>query len=736
MILGPEALARASALKPWKTVGVWIAMLFVAGFLSSQLLGDALTTEFSLTNNPESSQATAMIEELRGDAAFTEFIVITTESASVGDPEYVAHVSEVQATIGALGPDVVLGVGSYLTEDGPVSESGRTALLPVLVAGERRADATENAATIDETLAEIGGPAGFTTVMAGQLTLDNDFNTISEEDLATGESIGIGVALLVLIIVFGTVASGVIPIILGIVAIAIAVGLSALVGQALELSFFVVNMITMIGLAVGIDYSLFIVSRYREERSRGLAKVDAISRAGSTATRAVFFSGFTVVLALAGMLLLPNTVFRSLGIGAILVVLVSVGASMTLLPAVLSIMGDRIDSLRVRRRKPSDEGRFWNGITRVVMARPVVALVLSVGILLIAATSFFSIETGFSGVSTLPDDIESKQAFEILERDFSGGLTSPVEIVVIGDGVDATLAALQTTLASDTRFGPSFVDPASRSDLAIISVALLDDVNSVTSLDLVRELRANVVPGALAPGTEVLVGGQSAFSVDFLEQTGTYTPIVFAFVLGLSFILLTVAFRSIVIPAKAIVMNLLSVGAAYGLVVAFFQVGVGPAWVKSIATSLGFGQVEVIEAFIPLFMFSVLFGLSMDYHVFLLSRIKERFDITGDNAESVAYGLRTTGSLITGAALIMLGVFGGFAAGRLAPLQQMGFGLGVAVLLDATIVRTIVVPASMKLLGSRNWYFPSWLEWIPKVSIEGVAHDEPIPDVTPEPVSV
>ncbi|NOX23618.1 MAG: MMPL family transporter [Actinobacteria bacterium] len=339
-------------------------------------------------------------------------------------------------------------------------------------------------------------------------------------------------------------------------------------------------------------------------------------------------------------------------------------------------------------------------------------------------------------MSTLPDDIESKQAFEILERDFSGGLTSPVEIVVIGDGVDATLAALQTTLASDTRFGPSFVDPASRSDLAIISVALLDDVNSVTSLDLVRELRANVVPGALAPGTEVLVGGQSAFSVDFLEQTGTYTPIVFAFVLGLSFILLTVAFRSIVIPAKAIVMNLLSVGAAYGLVVAFFQVGVGPAWVKSIATSLGFGQVEVIEAFIPLFMFSVLFGLSMDYHVFLLSRIKERFDITGDNAESVAYGLRTTGSLITGAALIMLGVFGGFAAGRLAPLQQMGFGLGVAVLLDATIVRTIVVPASMKLLGSRNWYFPSWLEWIPKVSIEGVAHGEPIPDATPEPVSV
>ena len=290
MILGPEALARASALRPWRTVGIWIAMLFAAGFLSSQLLGDALTTEFSLTNNPESSQATEMIEELRGEAAFTEFIVVTTDGATVGDPAYVAHVSEVQAKVAGLGPDVVSGVGSYITENGPVSESGQTALLPVFVAGDGRAEATENAEIIKEAVVEIGGPAGFTTVMAGQLTLDNDFNSISEEDLATGETIGIGVALLVLIVVFGTIASGVIPIILGMVAIAIAVGLSALVGQALELSFFVVNMITMIGLAVGIDYSLFIVSRYREERTKGLAKVDAISRAGSTATRAVFRS--------------------------------------------------------------------------------------------------------------------------------------------------------------------------------------------------------------------------------------------------------------------------------------------------------------------------------------------------------------------------------------------------------------------------------------------------------------
>ncbi len=725
MAIGPEALARRSATRPWRTVGIWLALVVGAAALSAQLLGSALTTEFNFTDNPESAQATQLIEDVRGESANTEFVLITSETATAADPEYVEYVTLVQTTVAALGPEVVNGVGSYLTEDGPVSESGRTALLPVLMAGEDRAEAAENAELVKEAVAGITAPGGYQTFVAGELTLENDFNIIAEEDLVTGETIGIGVALVVLVVVFGTVASGVIPIILGMMAIAVAVGLAALVGQAFELSFFVVNMITMIGLAVGIDYSLFIVSRYREERANGLDKIDAITRAGSTASRAVFFSGLTVVLALFGMLLLPNTIFRSLGVGAILVVIVAVAASMTLLPAVLSIMGDRIDSLRVRRATPKNAGRFWDRITHTVMARPITSLAMSAGVLVIASVSFFSIDTGFAGVSTLPDDIESKQAFEILESEFSGGFTSPVEVVVQGEGVDNTIAAIQSIVAGDDRYGPSLVDPASTSSLGILSIPLVGDVNSVESLDAVRELRNEVIPAAASSGTEVLVGGQTAFSLDFLDQTETYTPIVFAVVLGLSFILLTVAFRSIVIPIKAIVMNLLSVGAAYGLIVAFFQVGVGPDWVKDISSFFGFGQVEVIEDWIPLFLFSVLFGLSMDYHVFLLSRIKERFDITGDNTESVAYGLRNTGSLITGAALIMVGVFGGFAAGRLVTFQQMGFGLAVAVMLDATIIRTILVPASMKLLGSRNWYFPSWLEWIPKVSIEGVPDERP-----------
>ncbi|GMR02312.1 MAG: MMPL family transporter [Acidimicrobiia bacterium] len=737
MALGTEALARASARKPWRTLGVWVVVLITAAVLSSQLLGSALTTSVSFTDNPESDQAAALIEEVRGESANTEFVVISNDTVTAADPGYVAYVAEVQSEVAALGPDVVYGVGSYLTQDGPVSESGRTALLPVTIAGSDPDTVSGNAELVVEAVDAIEAPDGYTALVAGPQTVANDINRVAEEDLRTGEMIGIAVALVVLVLVFGTVASGIIPIVLGIASIAVAMGLAALVGQVFELSFFVTNMISMIGLAVGIDYSLFIVSRYREERARGLEKIDAIARAGSTATRAVFFSGLTVVLALIGMLLLPNTIFRSLGTGAILVVLVAVGASMTLLPAVLSIMGDRINWLRVRRRGSLDnQGRFWDRVTAVVMGRPVISLVVSAGILIIFATSFFSIDTGFAGVSTLPDEIESKQAFEILEEEFSGGLASPVEVVVQGDGVTETVTALSEGVAMDGRFGPSFVDPDSTTELAILSVVLPGDVNSVESLDAVRDLRADIVPRAVAPGTAVYVGGETAITVDFLSQTDTYTPIVFAVVLGLSFILLMVAFRSIVIPGKAIVMNLLSVGAAYGLVVAFFQTGVGPEWVKDIASFLGFSQVEVIEDWIPLFLFSVLFGLSMDYHVFLLSRIKERFDITGDNTESVAYGLRTTGALITGAAAIMVAVFAGFAAGSLVTFQQMGFGLAVAVLLDATIVRTILVPASMKLLGTRNWYLPSWLEWIPNVSIEGVPHDEPHPDPDLEPVTV
>ncbi len=358
---------------------------------------------------------------------------------------------------------------------------------------------------------------------------------------------------------------------------------------------------------------------------------------------------------------------------------------------------------------------------------------VAVAVLLAAGASAFDMRTGFSGVSTVPDDVGSKQGFEVLARHFPGGVSAPVEIVVDGEvgspAVRTGLERLRALLAGDAALGPSEVQANPAGDLALVSVPLNGDPSSKAAVEAVERVRDDYVPEAFGDDRDVrvLVGGDTAFNKDFFTMADQYLPIVFAFVLGLSFVLLTVAFRSIVVPLKAIVLNLLSVGAAYGLIVLVSQKGVG-------ASVLGFEQVEVIDAWIPLFLFSVLFGLSMDYHVFLLSRIREYFDQTGDNSGSVAYGLRTTGSIITGAALIMVAVFAGFASGRLVSFQQMGFGLAAAVLIDATIVRSVLVPASMTLLGDRNWYLPSWLAWIPDLRVEGTPVRAPAP--VPAPSSI
>jgi RND superfamily putative drug exporter len=541
---------------------------------------------------------------------------------------------------------------------------------------------------------------------------------------------------------------------MAIFAIAMALGITALVGQLVDFQLFVTNMISMIGLAVGIDYALFIVSRYREERRRGRDKLAAIEASGATANRAVFFSGVTVVLALLGMLIIPTTIFRALAAGAIFVVIASLAASMTLLPALLGLLGDRINWPRVTRRARMERtaltngdslveladkrGGFWDRITRGVMAHPVASLVVGVAFLLAAGSSYLGINLGFAGVSTLPDAAPSKEAFLVLQEEFAGQQTSPVQIVVVGSAdspeIQGAVERLRTAVAEDEAFSPQTAEPqvAPSGNMLLVNAFLRIDPSSMEAAEAVDRLRADAIPSAFAGvDAEVLVGGDTAMSADFFDLTDSYTPIVFVIVLGLSFLLLTVVFRSIVVPVKAILMNLLSVFAAYGLVTLVFQEG-GPAIGRWIADLFSLQQVETIEAWLPLFLFSVLFGLSMDYHVFLLTRIREHYDHTGDNTESVAHGLRTTGGIITGAALIMVAVFGGFAAGQVVPLSQMGFGLAVAVLIDATVIRSVLVPASMKLLGNLNWYLPRWLRWLPDIHVEG--HDI-AEDREPEPVA-
>jgi uncharacterized membrane protein YdfJ with MMPL/SSD domain len=360
-----------------------------------------------------------------------------------------------------------------------------------------------------------------------------------------------------------------------------------------------------------------------------------------------------------------------------------------------------------------------------VMARPVVFLVASVLVLGVLGSFYFQLNRGTSqNISQLSDDFPSKQAFLTLEREFAGGVTDPARIVITGDvqsdSMQAAVSKLRQSIVETGGFAPRTDMITSKDGTAIeVDAFFRTDPNTDAAFQGIRDLRGTVVPAAFegVTGAEVLVGGNTAFFTDFLDVANTYQWIVLAFVLGLSFILLTVVFRSIVVPVTAIIMNLLSVAAAYGAVTLVFQKGAGIGFFNSIGFQ--FQKAEAIEAWLPLFLFSILFGLSMDYHVFLLSRIREEYDKTGDNTEAVAYGLRTTAGIITGAALIMVAVFTGFAAGRLGPLQQMGFGLAVAVFIDATIVRTLLVPATMRLLGSRNWYLPGWLQWLPQVNVEG-----------------
>jgi RND superfamily putative drug exporter len=727
--LSPQSLARVCSRHPWHTIVGWLFGLAVAFGLSSALLGSAMTQDQSFTNDPEAKRAAELVEDrLRGPLRATEIFIVSSQRSTVDDAAFRTAVDGLRTSLEGLGRDVVLDVQTYYgsRDESLVSADRRLTILPVRLAGER-GEASEHATALRDVAkaAEVGG---FRVQVSGPASLGQDFETLSDETLSKGESVGLLAAILVLIVVFGAVVAALLPIGLAVAAIAVAMGLVALIGQGWHFSFFVVPMISMMGLAVGIDYSLFIVSRYREERAAGLDTLAAIEAAGSTSSRAVLFSGMTVVFALMGMLMIPTTIFRSLAGGAILVVVVAIAASLTLLPAVLGLLGDRINRLRVRRsaQAAGAAGGFWDKVTQRVMARPVLSLAVGVVVMLAAASSWLGMRTGYSGVSTMPDRLEAKQAFDVLAREFAAGLSSPVEIVVDGPiddpAVQRGIAGVRTALEDDGFFGPSQVEVNQGRDLAVVSVAVKGDPTSRDAVRAVERVRESHVPTAFGEQSpaEVLVGGETAFNKDFFDLTSRYMPIVFAFVLGLSFCLLTVAFRSIVVPLKAILLNLLSVGAAYGLIVLVSQEGVGNEL-------FGFRQVEAIEAWLPLFLFSVLFGLSMDYHVFLLSRIRERYDLTGDNTESVAYGVRTTAGLITGAALIMVAVFGGFAAGDMVMFQQMGFGLAVAVLIDATLVRTVLVPASMKLLGDRNWYLPKWLEWLPKVSVEGPAADHAVP---------
>jgi uncharacterized membrane protein YdfJ with MMPL/SSD domain len=721
MNLSTTSLARASAGHPWRAIGAWVAVSVLAVAAIVLLLGGSLTTEGEPTNNPESLQA----EDARlaafpptGSTAVTDMVLVRSGAQTVDSPRFRAFVRNFVADreITALGraPNYLDG-----RDSGLVSKDRHATIIPLTLVDD---DETE---ALVEKVEALEGKGAFEVFVTGDETLDHDFNVLSQEDLEEGElKFGLPAALIVLLLVFGAVVAGLVPLLMAIVAIVVALGLTAVLAQPFELSVFIVNMLTGMGLALGIDYSLFVVSRYREERAQGKAELAAIEASGATASRAVLFSGSVFVIAMFGMLLVPNSIMRSLALGAILVGIVSVVAALTLLPALLGLLGDRVNALRipfVGRRSldaSNPEGRFWGAIVHRVLRRPALSIAISAGLLVALALPVFRLDVGTGGVSTLPDRFVSKQGFEALAREFPETTTDPVEVVVSNasaQGVGPALDRLRTRLAADPRFGQPETVRSKEDDVVLVTAPVEGDPSGSEAVAAVRELRSEIVPETFG-GTDadVLVGGRTSEDIDYFDSVIDPAPWVIALVLLLTFVLLTVVFRSIVVAATAVGLNLLSVGAAYGLLVLVFQEGIG-------AGLLGFQQIDTIEAWVPLFLFSVLFGLSMDYQVFLLSRIRERYDQTRDTTDAVTFGVGSTARIITGAALIIVAVFSGFARGDLVMFQQMGFGVAVALLIDATVIRSVVLPSAMKLLGDANWYLPRWLEWLPRLRVEGAS---------------
>ena len=766
-----QYLATVSARRPVIVIVAWVILLVASAVVVDRLLPSATTTDFKLADRYESNRAAKMLEErMRGPAKSPEIVIVRSGTLTVDAPPYRSKVEELHRDITALGPGVISGglddqnISDFLPDlvaagvpDSPVShyyqvvDSGPALppgmaeqLLPILVSADRDTvmmhytlagaveDAIQNVPALIHVIEEANREEGFEVLIGGDASVAHENNELAERDLQNGERFGIPVAFLVLLVLFGALVATLIPLGLSAVCIALALAAVAIIGQQFPLLFFVNIMVVMIGLAVGIDYSLLIVLRFKEELNHGYPVSEAVARTGNTAGRTVFFSGATVVLALVGLFIVPSSFYQSLALGAILVVVSTLAATLTLLPAVLSLLGPRVNLLTIPfmnrfalKGADTSSGGFWDKITRIVTWQPVISLVL-VGVpMLVLSWFYLDIRTGLNDVNTFPDEAETKKAFLLMEEEFSfgavtpAGFLSPAEIVISGDAnspqVQAAIGKLQQSLAADPIFPlpPQAPVVNEEGNLTLLVLPFPGKSTTPEAADNMGILRDRHIADAFrGVPAEVYVGGLTAEVADFYGIVRVYTPIVFAFVLGLSFLILMMVFRSIVIPLKAIIMNLLSVGATYGLLVLVFQKGFG-------ADLLGFQQADVIDAWLPLFLFAILFGLSMDYHVFLLSRIRERYDESGDNAEAVAYGLRSTAGLITGAALIMVVVFGAFATGVTVVNQLMGFGLAIAVFLDATLVRSVLVPASMEVLGKGNWYLPPFLRWLPDLRVEG-----------------
>ena len=723
----------------WKTAAFGWIVLAVAAVIAGSLAGTHKLTDAE-SSTRDSARAQTILDHAGFDQPATESVLVQSKTLTAQDPAFRRTVRAVVA--GLNGRRQVRGIRSPLSHRnaGQISNDGHSALVQFDLRGAADTADSRVAPVLDEVRWLQRTHSGFTIQEFGQASGLHALNETTGKDFTRAERLTVPVTFLILLFAFGAFVAAGVPVLLAFSAVLASVGLSTVLSHVAHASSATSSVILLMGMAVGVDYSLFYLKREREERARGTAGPEALQRAAATSGQAVLIAGATVLVAMAGMLFTGSKVFTSIGVGAMVVVFVSMIGSLTVLPALLGKLGDRIERglvavlaaavarvwrprfvvwLRDRRtllqrlKGSRPESRVWGALLRPALRFPGAAAVASVALLVVLALPAFGMHTSLPGLGDLPKSIGIVRTYDEIQHAFPGSQV-PAEVVVRGRDVTSpeTRAALadlrRRALATGEMSNPIHTAVNPSRTVARVEIPLEGNGDDARSTAALKTLRHDVVPAALGKlrGTEYAVTGETAGNYDFNRTVNSRAPLVFAFVLAVAFVLLLVTFRSIVIPLKAILLNLLSVGAAYGVLVWIFQDG-------HLEGILNFHSDGAVASWVPLFLFPVLFGLSMDYHVFILSRVKELVDRGVPTEEAVERGIRSTAGTVTSAAAVMVAVFAVFATLQQIDIKQMGVGLAVAVFLDATLIRAVLLPATMKLLGDWNWYLPRWLAWLP-----------------------
>jgi uncharacterized membrane protein YdfJ with MMPL/SSD domain len=725
--------ARWSAAHRRIAVLSWVAFVVVAFALGGAV--GTVSLEQSDLGNGESLAANRVLAAEFPSERAAEQVLFQSRSDPLSGAQYRSAVKELVVRLSRT--PAVARIQSPLQRgnEGLRSKDGTAALLTFQITGDPATAKDRVGPALAATAAVQRAHAEFFVGEFGDGSANLAIGERIGKDFQRAEITSLPVTLLILVFAFGALVAAGIPLLLGITAVAGALGLTALVSHVMPVDPSINSVILLIGLAVGIDYSLFYLRRTREERALGRTSAEALQVAAATSGRAVLFSGFVVMTAMAGMFLMGSKTFASFGVGTVLVVAIALLGSLTVLPAVLSKLGDRVERGRIpllaRVGTRNGESRVWGAVIGAVMRHPfILGGGGGVGVVALAIPAL-SLHTVDSGAQGLPHDLVVMQVYTRIQRAFPGGAGPAVVVVSARDVTrpqvtDAIAALRRTALASGRMHEPITVEASTSRRAARVLIPLDGKGTDAASNRALDTLRGQVIPATLGkvPGVTARTTGWTAGSRDFNDAMKAHAPLVFAFVLGLAFVLLLVTFRSIVIPLKAIALNLLSVGAAYGVLVLVFQQG-------HLESLLGFHSIGGVTAWLPLFLFVILFGLSMDYHVLIISRIREFHEAGMSTDDAVAQGIRATAGVVTSAALVMVGAFAIFATLGMIDFKMMGVGLAVAVLIDATIVRAILLPATMKLLGDWNWYLPRWLEWLPRLNHQ--SPPPPPPTSTPEP---